>query len=235
MAFDVYVGTFTRFHTRDWENVVQRQARIDGIEYRTVYTDGDPGPPPPASEVRAVVEAWRNALNRSMTGQGFEPLVWSEDDGQEYFTDRPGWEGYSALLLWAAYAQFPDARPPQALPEDIAMDPIYQKVMADDTSQKFPTLLSASLWLPGDFRFCFDAPSLIEDEEVMITSCGGLLDQLRKLKTMEPRWSEPSLMNRIRSKSRGVSLQEAAQLGMRVFTELAEKAVEHRLPIMLSY
>jgi hypothetical protein len=31
MAFDIYAGPFTRFYRRDWENVAQRFARLQGI------------------------------------------------------------------------------------------------------------------------------------------------------------------------------------------------------------
>lgn len=40
MAFDVYVGTMTRFYRREWENVVQRMSREQGFEYTMIHAGG---------------------------------------------------------------------------------------------------------------------------------------------------------------------------------------------------
>ena len=55
MAFDVYVGTMTRFYRRDWENVAQRMSREQGIRYNVIYAGGEPAAPPSADEVREAV------------------------------------------------------------------------------------------------------------------------------------------------------------------------------------
>ena len=36
MAVDLYVGTLTRYYTRQWENVVQKMAREQGLKYQLV-------------------------------------------------------------------------------------------------------------------------------------------------------------------------------------------------------
>ena len=235
MAFDVYVGTFTRFYTRSWENAVQRQARIDGTHYQMIYAGGEPEPPPPASEVRAAVAAWRNGINEGFASHGHAPLDWSEDEGQPYFTDRPAWQGYSGLLLWAAYAQFPHASPPYALPEHWADDPTYLKALEEGSSLRYPTVLSASLWLPGDFRFTFEFPDIAGDDPVRVASTEGLLGQLRQLRTDELSWAKAPLFARFGKAKDAVPFKEAAVLGLDVFTALAESAVKNRLPILLSF
>lgn len=235
MAFDVYAGTLTRFYTRGWENVVQRQARIDGTEYRMIYAGGDPGPPPPAAEVRGAVAAWRDGINRALAPHGCGEIEWSEEDDRPYFTDRPGWEGYSGLLLWAAYAQSPEVSPPFELPKSWADDPVHERVMADDHPARYAAILAANLWLPGDFPFRFRFPNLVEGDDVMISSTGGLLEQLRGLRAEEPRWGKPSLLSRIKRTGAAVPLEEAARVGMTVFSNLAEEAVLNRLPILLSF
>ncbi|HLQ27010.1 MAG TPA: hypothetical protein VK138_14185 [Acidiferrobacterales bacterium] len=233
MAFDVYVGTFTRFYRRDWENAVQRQARIDGASYKMIYAGGEPLPPPPAEEVQQAVAAWQNAISQGLAANGGNPVTWSESLDKPYFTDRPGWPGYSGLLLWAAYAE-DGAKPPHTLPEVWAEDPVFLRVMQNEANLHFRVILQANLWLPGDFYFCFKFPDLT-GKETMIASCAGLLEQLRELNAKPLAWSSPSLVQRFKPRDSFVPFEEAAMVGMRVFTELAQHAVSNNLPIMLSF
>lgn len=232
MAFDIYAGTFARFYTRNWENVVQRQARLDGTKYTMIYAGGDEGPPP-AEEVRAAVSSWREGINGALAQHDLPPIEWSESDDQPYFTDRPGWEGYSGLQLWAAYAERENATPPYALPESWAEDKVWQAVMEDEANIHFRTILQASIWLPGDFKFSFKFPGLTEDE-VMIASTTGLRDQLLELGEKALAWRKQPLLDKFRKRD-VVPLQEAAEWGRRSFLEVAEQAVKAGVPIMLSF
>lgn len=233
MAFDVYSGSFTRFYTRNWENIAQRQARLDGTEYKMIYAGGDPGPPPPAQEIRDLVNEWRSAINEALAPHGLKELDWSEADDTEYFTDRPGWDGYAGLLLWAAYAERPNEEPPLELPESWADDRVYQSVMEDEQRIHFVTILLASLWLPGDFDFCFKFPGLT-DEELMIGSCRGLRDQLHELEGKPLKWQQPDSLQNSRNDS-VLTFEEAAKAGRACFYALAEKAAQNRLPLVLSF
>jgi len=233
VAFDIYAGSFTRYYTRDWENVAQRDAHIKGIAYEIVYAGGDPGPAPSARDVRETVIAWRNGINTSLAAHGVKNIDWSEEDGGPYFTDRPGWNGYAGLLLWSAYAERPECTAPYKLPKDWSDDPVYRSVTAESQTPRYVTILRTTVWLPGEFDFCFKFPGLVEDE-VMIGSCKSLLGQLRELEQEPQRWGKPSLLHRIRSGD-SVATEEAAREGHRCFSALAERACEHGLPIVLSY
>ncbi|MBI3865052.1 MAG: hypothetical protein HY290_24520 [Planctomycetia bacterium] len=236
MAFDVYAGTFTRYYTRTWENVVQRRARIDGIQYKIICAGGDPEPPPPAHEVRSLVDSWREGINQGLAPHGLGPIEWSEDDCVPYFTDRPGWQGYSGLLLWAVYAQLSRSKPPYALPETWVNDPVYQDVLRDEKSIRYQSILQANLWLPGDFQYCFKFPGLAGDEESTIASTGWLLAQLTQLRAEEPKWTTQSLLQRVRgTKDDEYALESAAKDGLAIFSDLAQQAVTHRVPIVLSF
>jgi hypothetical protein len=235
MAFDVYVGTLTRFYTGDWDNVGQRWARSEGVSYQMIHTGGEPEPPAPAADVRAAVMAWRDAINQGLAGLGHGALQWSEEDDQPYFTDRPAWEGYSGLLLWAAYAHFPSAPLPYALPQSWADDTMYQKVMAAPSQLRYPVVLSANLWLPGDFRLCFDCPSFVSEDRSVVASTGALVAELRQLRTERIRWRTPSVLSHFKKARNEISLERAAHSGLAAFAALAEKAHEHQLPILLSF
>jgi hypothetical protein len=86
----------TRFYRRDWDNVAQRMAREQGMQYKMIYAGGDPEPPPAADEIRLGVAGWCEALSRALQPHGFGTVAWDEGDEMPYFTDRPGWEGYRA-------------------------------------------------------------------------------------------------------------------------------------------
>lgn len=232
MAFDIYAGTFTRFYTREWENIVQRQARLDGTEYRMIFAGGDEGPPP-ASDVRQAVAAWQTGMNSGLAENGLPAIEWSEADEQPYFTDRPGWEGYSALQLWAAYAERPGASPPFELPESWADDSTWLAVIEQESDIHFRTILQASVWLPGDFSFTFKLPGLVEDE-VMVASTGSFRDQLVELAARPIKWRKQSLFEKLRKRDT-LALQEAAEWGRSRFLAVVEQAEAARVPFMLSF
>lgn len=232
MAFDIYAGTFTRFYTREWENVVQRQARLDGTQYTMIYADGDEGPPS-KEEVSSEVAAWRDEINEALAEHKLGPIEWAEDDSQPYFTDRPGWEGYSGLQLWAAYAERQGSKPPYALPRSWAEDAVWDAVMSNEAEIHFRTILQATVWLPGDFEFVFKFAGLTEDE-VMIASTGRLAAQLRELGERQLNWQKPPLLEKFRT-TKSIPLQEAAEWGRSSFLSVVDEAVKARVPFMLSF
>ena len=232
MAFDIYAGTFTRFYTREWENVVQRQSRLESTNYMMIFAGGEEAPPP-ASEVRRTVDAWQAGINAALAQHKLGPVEWSDTDEQPYFTDRPGWEGYSALQLWAAYAEQPEETPPYALPGSWAENKVWQSVVEKPDDIHFRTILQATVWLPGDFEFSFKFPGLTEDE-VMIASTTGLRNQLRELADRPLRWQSKPVLDRLRRREE-VSFQEAAEWGRSSFLAVAEQAVAAHVPFMLSF
>jgi hypothetical protein len=261
MAFDVYVGSLTRFYRREWENVVQRDAREQGLEYRMIYAGGEPPPPPDAAVLQQAVNHWREALSNGLREVLSEPLRWNESVEAPYFTDRPGWEGYRGALLWAAYDEHPEMARPRLLPNEWHGDAAYEQSVAYASESKYGHLLTPSLWLPADFDVTFDAPTLSADKD-RIGSTFALQRQMQALQqtidreppesfstTMAaPAASAPraraSLFSRMfrgpqpaapRQSCEPELLSIAAREGIRVFAELSRQACEHRLPMLLSF
>ena len=115
MAFDIFVGSFTRYIGGDWENLGQRAAREQGIPYKIIRDSETEEAPPPTEEIAATVAEWREALNQGLKDQLKTPLTWEESMGTAYVTDRPDWAGYASLLLWAAYEDAPKLKKPKTL------------------------------------------------------------------------------------------------------------------------
>src|ERR1700677_2635401 len=177
MAFDVYVGTLTRFYRRDWENVAQRMAREQGIVYKMIYTGGEPEPPAPAEEIRRAVAGWCQSMTAGLEPHGVGPVAWDEADAQPYFTDRPAWEGYSALMVWASHAEHPDLSLPVDVPKSWADDPAYQRSTVREFKSRYRSILEPELWLPVAFPFVFNGPTLVS-ENTCIGSVLTLKEQL---------------------------------------------------------
>ena len=235
MAFDVYVGTFTRYYRREWENVVQQQAKREGTQYRMVYAGGEPEPPPPADDIRAGINAWRDAINQALGENITNPLSWDESDDRPYFTDRPAWPGYNALLLWASYADHPQMTRPQKLPEEWFDDPAFLATTEAERLGPFGNIVRSNLWIPGDFKFNFGfvAPT---NEKATIGSTSGFLESMNALNEATFKATSEDLHRwRMGEDSDSDDLESVARFGFAVFHALALKAVKHQLPILLSF
>ncbi|MBA3423580.1 MAG: hypothetical protein ACR2HO_00320 [Rubrobacteraceae bacterium] len=122
MGLDVYTGTLTRYYSGDWETFWERAAREAGVDSIRVQVgvEGvqEVGKSDP-QKTHQVVLAWRKALEETISDAS-DPLRldWDESSGKPYFTDKPDWEGYAALMLHAAYAMRPDMEPPEEVPDD---------------------------------------------------------------------------------------------------------------------
>jgi hypothetical protein len=231
MAFDVYVGSFTRFYRREWENVVQKMAREQGSEYKMIYAGGPPPPPQPAAEIREAVRTWCADMQRVLGSNVPHSIEWDESENSPYFTDRPGWEGFRGLLLLAAYEDHPDLSPPEELPEEWASNEAFIRSTAKGFRPKYPQILMGELWLPLEVRFYFEGATLTSEKQ-RIGSVYELRRQLEELKAA----TVPKL-----AAARGPTdveketLLEAGRAGMEVFLRMATLACEHRLPLLLSF
>jgi len=254
LAFDVYVGTLTRFYGEDWENVAERMAREQRIEYNKIYAIKKPGTPPPKDEIRESVKNWCLGLTASLKEHGFGPVAWDEDDHMPYFTDRPNWDGYGGLLVWAAHAEHPELELPSQLPETWADDEAYQRSIERELHSRYRSILAPQLWLPVEFPFVFEAPTLTADQDIIGSvftlkqqldelqdETGEKLSALTSLPKPQAESSKPSgFLAGVFSRKQPPaeekpSLSEAAEFGLSVFRELAAKACEHRLPMVLDY
>lgn len=229
MAFDVYTGTMTRFYRREWENVAQKAARELGITYSMIFAGGDPEPPAHASDIQEAVDIWCESLTQGLRPHGVGPVKWSESEAEPYFTDRPSWDGYSGLVLWSAYAQHPELSPPTELPESWVDDIAFRRSTAAEFKSQFQQIQQPQLWLPVDFPFVFDAATLTSDREC-IGSTFALKEQLELLHAQTSDHLDQMIERYPQN-----DLFQAAQFGLSVFRFLAEKACEHRLPILLSF
>jgi hypothetical protein len=228
MALDLYTGCFSRYFAREWENVVQRHAREQGLNYQQISPHG-PIQKADWDEVTQMTEEWRQAMNEGLGSNLEQPLTWREDRETPYFTDRPGYDSYGALMLWAAYMEG-DMTPPTAFVDPWYDDPVLQKYSNAENAPSLGPLMACSLWLPGDFHFSYEFSDLT-GQTPRITSNEALRWTLEKI---EHGGLSPSpTMGDAPGSSEPPSLKFLAEIGLSVFQQICAKSIEHHLPIIL--
>src|SRR5262245_53261053 len=231
MSFDIYAGAFSRYYAREWENVAQRHARENGLSYQMIRPD-DSGPAD-WDEVKQVVQHWRQGIKEGLGENAPPDLDWSEERDSLYFTDRPGWDGYSALVLLAASTE--TGQPlPSRLAEDALASDVVAAAMAIKQKTHYRSIYQAQLWLPGSFDFSFSFVDLA-NEKIHIGSVRRLEHDLRHLQNAR-QISDADLAERVNGGIEDTSDTFAMGcFGLALFLRIAVAAREHRLPIMLSY
>ncbi|MFG2101780.1 hypothetical protein ACGFJ5_14370 [Micromonospora echinaurantiaca] len=235
MGLDLYVGPLTRYHLNDWLTITQQIGAQDGFTVRVIRAQEDEEPETDPDVVQAAVRDWQQWLGEALGG----PVDWSENASQPYWTDKPDWDGFGAVLLLAAYDEHPDLQPspwdkPDS-PREFADAPAYQAASAQP--ERYLTLLSGVEWwlpLPAD-------PLVIEasrptGQPTRMGSVDRLAAELRLLaeRTGLLAGYDPAELRR------GLftddpTVEDLARFGLAVMLDLAETAIEHRQPLLLDY
>ena len=235
MALDVYFGSLTRYYSGDWENVAEKVARERGVQYRMTRT-----PPKDtlrdAARIRPVVLAWRRKLGEALSGKVDAALDWDESADASYFTDRPGWDGFGSLVLWAAYSEHPALRRPQSLPEAWDDDAALVRSNAANFKSRYGHLVrNIELWLPCGFAVSFEA----EDAAGRKTVIGSVMTLRRQLADLnDATWKAKAhdiASWRGAPPGEEADLEARAKFAFSVFTSLVEQAAAAKLPMKLDY
>jgi hypothetical protein len=101
------------------------------------------------------IETWRQSLSENLADHLAEPLMWDEGPDAPYFTDKPTWDCYSDLLLWAASEELPQLLCPAHHCDDWSSDPAYLLCVANGSAGRYQQLYDVAIWLPCGFGFVF--------------------------------------------------------------------------------
>lgn len=229
MALDVYVGSLTRYFAGDWENVAERAAR--GGERQAISSRARESTP-----IQAAVLSWREVLTASLGASMAAPLDWDETPEAPYFTGRPGWDGFGALVLWAAYAEHPTLRRPASLPEEWDDDPALVKCNAAGFRSRFSHLVrNVELWLPNPFEFTFEGED-VDRRRIVVGSAATLVRQLADLNDVTWKAADSEVAGWERAPTPDEApLESQARHAFAVLAGLTRQAVEHRLPMKLDF
>ncbi len=212
MDLTLYVGTLTRYY-------------------------GNADPSAPDDEARLAVLMWRDSLSLALQEHLEDPLDWDESAAAPQFSANLAWEGYAALLLWAAYAEHPELPRPEAAVAEWESDPAYRASNVEGFASRYGQLLyGPELWLPCSFGFTFRAEDACGDQ-VGIGSSLALLAELQALNAATLRADATALAawRRAGPPQGEANLESWARYGLAVFLEQAGQSVAHSLPMKLHY
>ncbi len=237
MGLDVYVGPLTRYYAGNWQTIVQQVMAGSGVPVQIIRPNrgwldrlrdriGFRGP-----DAARVVRRWRDRLRRELRIAG---LDWNEDPEAEYATDKPAWDCYGALVLWAAYDELPSAKRRETA-EGWEKDPAYQSSRANPQSLYRHLLADTEIWLPVEF----DAPArtaAIVGDSIVIGSSPRLLAELRELNLRTWNADDRQISQwRRDGADYGAPLEISARFGFCIFYELVRRSIAARLPMKLDY
>jgi hypothetical protein len=156
MGLDIYVGTLTRYYDGAWETIVQQMGRDSGPTVEVIRQNNPSDAITDPATIENLIMEWRNALNADLRPHIDGPLDWLEGMSPPYFTDQPGWDCYSALLVCAVHEYQADPELPAVAPDDGTADAAVQRSQAETFTSHYGQLLNGTeLWLPGKFDFTF--------------------------------------------------------------------------------
>ncbi len=216
MALDVYVGSLTRHY--------------GGVGKQLAAFSGCPETLHPA------VLAWRAALSKRLGANIPMPLDWDETPAAPHFTGRPGWDGWAALVLWAAYAEHPGLGRPNSLPDEWENDVALARSNADGFRSRYSHLVRhVELWLPSSFPFTFDGED-VGGHRVVIGSAPMLRRQLADLNAATWKAADGVVAGWGRKPPPDTApLEQRARYGFAAMVGAAQRAVYHHLPMKLDY
>jgi len=235
VGLDVFVGSLTRYYSGDWELIAQQAAKEMGLNLEVIRQHNPPDAIRDPDQIRPAVLAWRESLSAALADRIAQPLDWDERQTAPYFTDKPTWDCYSDLVLWAAYDQQRQLRRPERHVQDWSKDPAYRLSAEPGLPSRYLHLYDVGLWLPCDFGFVFKTED-VGGPEIVVGSSIILSRQLDDLNAHT--WqAEPETLRcwRRNGADAGAPLEEGARFAFAVFSTLAAEAVQRRLPMRLDW
>lgn len=260
MGLDIYTGTLTRYYCRDWKTMTQQLS--EGHGQKCVMLDGCGNEIKPINnqeeiaQIRGAICQWIDNVAGCMD-QSLDSPLWDEERELDYYTDKPDWEAYGALIMLYAcrLLDFP-------LPEyvDIGWNAFDEPVVEKAMSQELPcSLLSnVTIWLPIPKKVSFVA-TLPNGEEATFSTVEMLKQELDELnqkiwKADEATilsWRNDKYYNPVKQKDPGLLFgfirranktpkekyrtEELAQCAYSMLYQAVHFADKHQVPIMLDF
>ncbi len=235
MGLDVYVGSLTRYYAGDWELMAQKAAKEMGLDLQVIRRHDPKDAIRDPEEIRPTVLTWRENLTEALGENLSKPLDWDEGPEAPYFTDKPAWDCYSDLLLWAAYDEQHNLNRPYGSVDQFGIDPAYVASTATSFHSRYSHLYEVELWLPGSFGFVFKTED-VGGNPILIGLSVALARQLKELNKRTWQASDQMIARwRQDGSEHGAPLECGARFAFSVFYQLAEEANVHRLPMRLDY
>ena len=198
MGLDIYAGTLTRYYSHNWKTVIQQWAEENGYTYNRITLHGESGSNkegPSPDEVQARVEDWRDQILSAISQPGQPPYTpWPEDNEKPYYTDKPDWDAFGAMLLVAACHTYGEPVPPTVEKDwDFWEHPLIAR-LATDEERVWSLFREATWWLPLADCFLIRGP-LPTKSSAVICTVGGLRKELEELNQLAWQADEDTILD----------------------------------------
>ena len=179
MGLDLYAGTLTRYYGKNWKTATQQWAEANGMTYQKIETTPPEEDDLSPEDVCAIVSHWRDSLLEALAPSGGECVPWTEDNEADYFTVKPDWPAYGALLLYAAAKVYGEPYPATVAKDwDFAQEPLVRRAM-EDPQLNWSLFKGAQWWLPLEHPLMLTGETPTGDRIPMASSAALLLELLR--------------------------------------------------------
>lgn len=198
MGLDIYAGTLTRYYAHNWKSAVQQWAEENGYTFQKITPDGaavDDEEEMSPAEVQDIVENWRDQILAVIAAPGHEPYTpWPEDNEKPYYTDKPDWDAFGAMLLVAACRTYEEPMPPTVEKDwDFMENPVIARLSGDE-ERVWSLFRGATWWIPLSDSFLFQGP-LPTNDTATIGTVGGLRKELEKLNQLAWQADEKTILS----------------------------------------
>lgn len=194
MGLDIYAGTLTRYYLHNWKTVVQQFAEEHGIKCNIirahpVETNID------EKELISSLESWRDQILSAVTPEGQTVYTpWREDNEIPYYTDKPDWDAFGALLLYAACLICKEPLPPTVEKNwDYWSHPLICKI-TENENNNCSIFSGVEWWLPIDDVFMFQGPAP-NGNKIMMGTTEALRNELNEINKLGWQADEETILN----------------------------------------
>ena len=264
MGLDIYSGTLTRYYSRNWKTKVQQIAEANG--QKCVMTDGLGDEIKPIEDkadimqIRDIMCQWTEYLAASINSiDSIDPplshQLWDETNERDYFTDKPDWEAFGALLMFLACRIQNSPLPEYVENRWSALDdPIIKKSRLQATDSSL--LSDVTLWLPIPNESIF-VTNLPTGDEVHVSTLLLLKRELEELNRQTWKADESTILSwrdekyyvPVKRKESKLLLgclfgkkqgdkyrtEELAQCAFSILYQAVNFAIEQNVPLLLDY
>jgi len=187
-----------------------------------------------AVRLRAGVEKWREDLRSSVAEKVGEQLSWDEASACDarFDLDVAGW---TALRLFAFYAERSDLEWPDTVPQLLELDQDWRKASDEKFGKSlYGQILACDLWLPGEFPVTVRAPRP-DGESAEIGSLQVLADQLQWLNQRTFQADQDAITEWAGQPApAGAPLLQAVRRGYAMLLAACTRARDENVPLLIS-
>jgi hypothetical protein len=234
MAFDIYVGPVSRYSANDWKNLGQLAAEAHGLAYEIVRpSQGVLGGLFEKRRAAKAYERWLGVLRADLEKAGVR-ASWNDARELPYFTERPGWEGYTSLLCKYAHLLFPGHSEPVTAVglNELAGDPVFNQAIV--SSESCIVLGECLMWIPGSFDAVVPTQSL-SGKPIRVGSVDALNRALDDVCRLWGKDRDSFTDMAIDQPAEDAPFEEAATYGLATFSRMASEAKKNGLPMILDF